>query len=78
MYSLVFLMYCNPIFISRFVCNVFESCHTPMFIPGNFYNVNKSCQVIMGNPPIDQGLIPRNSTALGLLDSPREVIPSRV
>ena len=23
---------------------------------GSFYNVNKSCQVIVGNPPIDQGL----------------------
>ena len=45
---------------------------------GRFYNVNNSCQVIVGNPPIDQGLSPRSSRALGLLDSPREVGPSRL
>ena len=56
MYSLVFIMYCNPMFILGCICNVFESCHTPMFIWGSFYNVNKSCQVIVGNPPIGQGL----------------------
>ena len=42
------------------------------------YNVNKSCQVIVGNPPIGQGLSPRSLGALGLLDSPSEVGPSRV
>ena len=31
MYSLVFLMYCTPIFIPGSVCNVVESCHAPMF-----------------------------------------------
>ena len=56
MYSLVFLMDCNLMFIPGCVCDVFKSCHTLMFIPGSFYNVNKSCQVIVGNPPIDQGL----------------------
>ena len=30
------------------------SCHDVSI--GTFYNVNKSCQVIMGNPPINQGL----------------------
>ena len=43
---------------------------------GRFYNVNKSCQVIVGNPPIVQGLSPRSCKALGLLDSPREARPS--
>ena len=56
MYSLVFLMYCNLMFISGCICNVLKSCHTPMFIPESFYNVNKSCQVTVGNPPICQGL----------------------
>ena len=28
----------------------------PDVLIGRFYNVNKSCQVIVGNPPIDQGL----------------------
>ena len=45
---------------------------------GRLYNVNKSRQVIVGNPPIGQGLSPRSLGALGLLDSPREVGPSRV
>ena len=31
MYSLVFLMYCNPMSIPGCVCNVIESCHAPMF-----------------------------------------------
>ena len=43
---------------------------------GRFYNVNKSYQVIMGNPPIVQGLNPRSSGELWLLESPREVDPS--
>ena len=34
MYSLVFLMYCTPMFILRCVCNVIESCHAPMFRSG--------------------------------------------
>ena len=42
------------------------------------YNVNKSCQVIVGNPPIDQGLKSPQFCALGLLDSLSEVGPSRV
>ena len=56
MYSLVFLMYYNLMFISGCICNLLESCHTPMFIPRIFYNINKSCQDIVGNPPIGQGL----------------------
>ena len=31
MYSLVFLIYCNPMFIPGCICNVFESCHAPIF-----------------------------------------------
>ena len=34
MYSLVFLMYCNPMFILGCICNVLESCHSPMFLSG--------------------------------------------
>ena len=45
---------------------------------GRFYNVNKSCQVIAGNPPIVQGLKSRSSRALGLLEFPREVGPSEL
>ena len=52
MYSLVFLIYCNPIFIPK--CTWVMSC--PDVPIGRFYNVNKSCEVIVGNPPIDQGL----------------------
>ena len=44
MYSLVFLMYCNPMFISGCICNVFESCHALMFLSRSFYNVKKSFQ----------------------------------
>ena len=40
-----------------------------------FNNVNMSCQVIVGKPPIDQGLKSPSCGALGLLDSPREVGP---
>ena len=47
-YLLVFLIYCNPMFILR--------CYYVMswpYVPiGNIYNVNKSCQVIVGNPHI--------------------------
>ena len=56
MHSSIYLMYCTLMFILGCVCNVIDSCHTPMFIPGSFYNINKSCQVIVGNPPIGQGL----------------------
>ena len=34
MYSLVYLMYCTPMFIPGSVCNVIESCHAPMFQSG--------------------------------------------
>ena len=34
MYSSVYLMYCTPMFIPGCVCNVLESCHAPMFLPG--------------------------------------------
>ena len=56
MYSSVCLMYCTPMFILGCVCNVFESFHAPMFLSKIFSNINKSCQVIVGNPPIGQGL----------------------
>ena len=56
MYSLVFLMYYNPMFIPGCIRNVLESCHALMIPIGSFYNVNKSCQVNAGNPPIVQGL----------------------
>ena len=32
MYSPVYLMSCTLMFIPRSVCNVFESCHAPMFL----------------------------------------------
>ena len=32
MYSLVYLMYCTPIFIPGSIYNVIQSCHTPMFL----------------------------------------------
>ena len=35
MYSLVYFMYCTPMFISRSICNVIESCHAPMFLSGS-------------------------------------------
>ena len=34
MYSLVFLMYCNPMFIPGCIFNVLESFHAPMFLSG--------------------------------------------
>ena len=52
MYSLVYLMYCTPMIIFESVW--FMSCLDDPI--KSFYNVNKSCQVIVGNPPIDQGL----------------------
>ena len=48
MYSLVFLIYCNLMFIPGFYCVM--SC--PDVPIERIYNVNKSCQVIVGNPPI--------------------------
>ena len=48
MYSLVFLIYCNPMFIPGFYYVM--SC--PDVLIRKIYNVNKSCQVIVGNPPI--------------------------
>ena len=35
MYSLVYFMYYTPMFISRSICNVIESCHIPMFLSGD-------------------------------------------
>ena len=52
MYSLVFLIYCNLMFILG--CTCVMSC--PNVPIGRIYNVNKSCQVIVGNPPIVYGL----------------------
>ena len=46
-YSLVFLMYCNMMFIPGCICNVLESCHTLMFILRSFYNekvMSSHCQ----------------------------------
>ena len=43
-----------------------------------FYNVNKSCQVIVGNPLIDQGLKSPQLWGPRLLDSPREFGPSEL
>ena len=48
MYSLVFLIYCNLMFILR--CTWVMSC--PDVPIGKVYHVNKSCQVIVGNPLI--------------------------
>ena len=39
MYSFVFVMYCNLMFILGCICNVIESCHALMFRSGRFYNV---------------------------------------
>ena len=48
MYSLLFLIYCNPMFIPRFYC-VMSWLDVQI---EKIYNVNNSCQVIVGNPPI--------------------------
>ena len=48
MYSLVFLIYCNPIFIPGF----YHVMSCPDVSIGRINIVNKSCQVIVGNPPI--------------------------
>ena len=56
MYSSMYLMYCNPMFIPGCFYYVFESCcHASMFRSGGSL-MWKSCQVIVGNPPIGQGL----------------------
>ena len=55
MYSLVFLIYCNPMFISG--CIVMYLSHViPQFLFREVSIMRKSCQVIVGNPPISQGL----------------------
>ena len=46
----------TSMFILGSVCNVFESDSCSDVPIGRFNNVNKSCKVIVGNPPIDQGL----------------------
>ena len=48
MYSLIFLMYYNLMFIPGCTC-VMSHLDVPI---GRIYNVNKSCQVIVGNYPI--------------------------
>ena len=49
------------------------SCHD---VPiERFNNINKSCQVIVGNPPIDKGLKSPQFLGPRLLDYPREVDP---
>ena len=35
MYSLVYFMYCTPMFIPGSICNVIESCHASMFLSGD-------------------------------------------
>ena len=32
MYSLIYFMYCTPMFLSRSISNIVESCHTQMFL----------------------------------------------
>ena len=48
MYSLVFLIYCNLMFILGCSC-IMSFLNFPI---ERINNVNKSCQVIVGNPPI--------------------------
>ena len=36
MYSSMYLMYCNPIFILGCIYDIIESCHTPMFLSGGY------------------------------------------
>ena len=46
---------------------------------GKIINVIKSCKVIEVNPPLlIRGKSPHSCGALGLLDSPREVGPSKL
>ena len=55
MYSSVFLMYCNPMFIPG--CIVMYLSHViPQCLFQEVSIMRKSCQVIVGNPPIGQGL----------------------
>ena len=64
-YSLVFLIYCNLMFILGCICNVLESCHAPMFLSGSFYIVNKWCQVKVVNPLLHLQQSPRILKILG-------------
>ena len=43
-----------------------------------FNNVNKSCKVIVGNLPIDQGLKSLQLWGHRVIDSPNEVGPSEL
>ena len=54
-----------------FILGCYHDMSYPDVSIGRINNVNKSCQVIVGNPPIVQGLKPHSSGALGLLESPR-------
>ena len=55
MYSLVFLIYCNPMFIPGGIV-MYVSHVIPRCLFWEFSVMRKSCQVIVGNPPIGQGL----------------------
>ena len=55
MYSLVFLIYCNPMFIPRFIV-MYLSHVIPRCLFREVSIMRKSCQVIVANPPIGQGL----------------------
>ena len=55
MYSLVFLIYCNPMFIPG--CIVMYLSHViPRCLFREVSIMRNSCQVIVGNPPIGQGI----------------------
>ena len=74
MYSLVFLMYCNPMFIPG--CIVMYFSHViPRCLFHEVSIMRKSCQGIVGNPPIGQGLKSPSCGALRLLEYPSEVDP---
>ena len=55
MYSLVFLIYCNLMFIPRFIV-MYLSHVIPRCLFWEVSIMRKSCQVIVGNPPTGQGL----------------------
>ena len=77
MYSLVFLMYCNPMFILG--CVVMYLIHViPRCLFREVSIMTKSCKVIVGNPHIGQGLKSLQCRGTRLLDSPREVGPNRL
>ena len=73
MYSSVYLMYFNPMFILGCVCNIIESCHTLMFIPGSFYSVISHVKSLWVTLLLVKGWSPHSCGALGLLEYPREV-----